>query len=154
MASTAKPGVEFRPPLRQVAAAIAARAREMLDRTVPNAQVAAFLDGWVQRNFRGEGALIGGWTPFRRGGRWIPGVGLDTSAKLLQDTGWLRASFRAFYDSDIVGIGSDVEYSKYHEDGTKTVPQRRMLPREEDVQGDVLQIYDRHFAKLAARKLW
>lgn len=149
-----KPGIEFRPPLTKVQAAIAKRAREMLDRTVPNAQVAAFLDSWVQRNFRGEGSLTGGWTPFKRGGRWIPGFGLDTSAKLLQDTGALRASFRAFYDSDVVGIGSDIEYSRYHEEGTGTIPQRRMLPQEEDVRVDVLTIYDRHFKSLAEKRLW
>lgn len=149
-----KTPVEFRPPLPQVVAALKKRAREMLDRSVPNAQVAVVLDRWVQANFRGEGDLVGGWTPFARGGRWVPGVGLDTSARLLQDTGALRASFRAFWDSDVVGIGSDLHYSAYHEDGTNFLPQRRMLPREDDVRDEVLGVYQSYFDKLARRPLW
>lgn len=151
---TDKGGVEFRPPLTVVQESIRRRAREMLDRTVPNAQVAAYLDGWVQRNFRGQGNLVDGWTPFKRGGRWVPGVGLDRSAKLLQDTGHLRQSFRSFYDRDTVGIGSDVPYAKYHEEGTATIPQRRMLPRQDDVIGPVLGIYERYFDKLSRKPLW
>ena len=147
-------GVEFRPSLDRVRSAIAKRARELKDRTVPNAQIATYLDGWVQRNFRGEGALVGGWTPFKRGGRYIPGVGLDTSAKLLQDTGALRASFRTFYNSDVVGIGSDIPYAKYHEEGTDVLPQRRMLPQQDDVRADILRIYERFFTRLAGRSPW
>ena len=152
--STEQGGIEFRPPLTEVQAAFRKLAAEMLDRSVPNAQVAAFLDGWVQRNFRGEGRLVGGWTPFKRRGRYIPGVGLDRRAKLLQNTGFLRASFRSTFDKDTVSIGSDVPYARYHEEGTKTLPQRRMLPHEADVIVDVLKIYDRHFDRLARKPLW
>lgn len=154
MAFSTKGGVVFKPDLSVVKESIRRRAREMVDRTIPNSQVAAFLDGWVQRNFRGEGNLVGGWTPFKRGGRWIPGVGLDTSAKLLQNTGALRASFRSFYDSNVVGIGSDIPYAKFHEEGTVHLPVRRMLPHEEDVSDDVIGIYERHFAQLAEKRLW
>ena len=61
---------------------------------------------WVQKNFKGEGKAVGGWAPFKAGGRWRKGFGLDTSAKLLQDTGALRASFLPFASKTDAGIGS------------------------------------------------
>lgn len=126
----------------------------MVDLTVPNARVGATLDQWVQRNFEGEGELVGGWAPFARGGRWLVGVGLDTSAKLLQHTGRLRASFEPFWDKHEVGIGSDLSYAIYHEKGTSTIPRRRILPEWREVKTSVMKIYNEHIAKLSARSMW
>ena len=147
-------GVEFRPTLARVADAVRRRIRRLPDLTAPNARIAAFLDSWVQRNFQTEGENVGGWTPFALGGRWIPGVGLDTSAKLLQHTGEMRASFRSFYDDSDVGIGSDLPRSRYHELGTETIPRRRILPEREEVLKPVLEIYNRHFVDIGRKPLW
>jgi phage gpG-like protein len=148
------PGVTFNPSLEAVAAALRTRIKKMNDRTAPNRRVAVVLDQWVQRNFQTEGGDVGGWTPFAAGGRYVPGIGLDTSAKLLQDTGLLRASFQSFYDADVVGIGSDLHYSKYHEEGTSTIPQRRMLPDEKDVMESILNVYNQWFSEIGEEPLW
>ncbi len=107
-------------------------------------QVAVFLDAWVQRNFKGEGEKVGGWEKFQIGGRRHKGKkGVDTSAKLLQDTGLLRLSFLPFVREGVAGIGSDLPYSKGHDEGiTGRLPQRRILMNGEDVQVDVQLIID------------
>lgn len=116
-------------------------------------QVAVFLDQWVQRNFQSEGDKVGGWAPFKYGGRIVRKKGakaqsieghryIDGSAKMLQDTGALRHSFLPFIRKGIAGIGSDLPYSKPHEDGMKGLPQRRMLMKTADVQVDLREILD------------
>lgn len=132
------------------------RARELSALELPNAKAAIYLDRWVQINFRTEGGNVGGWEPFANGGRPIyeprraaPGqkrklVGIDTSAKLLQDTGNLRLSFLPFYNARTAGIGSELPYSKTHEEGADHVPQRRMLPKRAEVIKPIRQIYRDH----------
>lgn len=149
-----KPGVEFKPSLEVVARALRIRARDLTDLTKPNARIAAFLDTWVQRNFESEGGNVGGWEPFAAGGRWIPGVGLDESAKLLQDTGAMRASFSSFYDDEEVGVGSDMDRSQWHDQGTPTIPSRRLLPEREEVIEPILDIYNAFIEEVAEKKLW
>lgn len=95
-----------------------------------------FLDRWVQQNFKSEGGKVGKWVPFKAGGRPLAGGEIDTSAKLLQDTGRLRGSFQSFYTPKNAGIASDVPYSKIHEEGIG-VPQRRMLPERAEVIADL-----------------
>lgn len=110
-------------------------------------QVAAFLDQWVQKNIITEGGKVGGWERFKYGGRWT-GKGesrrLDMSAKLLRDTTALQHSFLPFVRDGVAGIGSDLPYSKAHEDGlpSRNLPQRRLLPKKEEVAIDVKQILD------------
>lgn len=113
----------------------------------PFASVSAFLDRWVQKNFRSEGGNVGGWEPFARGGRWVKGRGLDTNAKLLQDTGRLRSSFLPFATKNNAGIGSELEYSKNHEEGLNHLPVRRMLPNQAEVKDDVKRILERGVKK-------
>lgn len=113
-------------------------------------QVAVFLDQWVQRNFQSEGGKVGGWPRFKYGGRVVSKKGaktqsieghryIDSSAKLLQDTGALRHSFLPFVRKGVAGIGSDLPYAETHEKGK---PQRRMLMKTEDVQVDLREIMD------------
>lgn len=135
-------------------------------------QVAVYLDQWVQRNFKGQGSNVGNWVPFTYGGRlalkdaskskakkkmmqanaqsidghrWI-----NTSAQLLQDTGALRLSFLPFVRKGLAGIGSDLPYSKPHEDG-EGVPQRRMLPKNAEVETPVFSILE-NFVTVQLRK--
>lgn len=120
-------------------------------------RAAILLDRWVQKNFQTEG---GGWEPFAvykpqgRRGRWISRSGgrpgyLDTSAKLLRDTGALRLSFRPFATRKDAGIGSELDYAEFHEKGIG-VPMRRMLPVNADVQGALKDLFERH-ARVVAR---
>ena len=138
---------------------------------LPNRIIGGWLHRWIEQNFSSEGGKVGGWKRFKHGGRFVTkkqsknyrginatdfkGFGLaringrlvDTSAKLLQDTRLLHNSFwpwKATKDSVI--IGSDVEYSQYHEYGvpSRKLPARRMLPKASDkeVSDAILKIYD------------
>lgn len=160
-----KNGIEVRPDLTRVQQALQKRILEIANRSAPNRQVGAFLDSWVQQNFTSEGGNVGGWTPFKYGGRIIGWKNkaplVDPSAKLLQDTGRLRASVSAFHNADTVGIGTDVAYSIFHErPWTKAIwdggqlPKRRILPTQEDVIEPVVKIFQNWLDKLANKPLW
>lgn len=99
-----------------------------------NRNISIWLQRWVNQNFKTEGGKVGRWKPFKHGGRRIKGGGIDKSAKLLQRTGTLRASFKGFYTSKMAGIGTDLSYAKYHEFGVprNRLPSRRMLPLNTD----------------------
>lgn len=118
-----------------------AQAKQALQHAKPAYRRAAvFLDRWVQDNFKSQGGKVGGWKPLKAGGRYIQGV-LDNTAKILQDTGVLRASFHVFATDNNAGIGSDIPYSKAHQEG-EGVPQRRMLPKPAEVKADLRDILD------------
>lgn len=106
-------------------------------------RAAVYLDQWVQRNFKTEGGNIGGWEPFAAGGRWRKGSGLDQSAKLLQDTGAMRLSFKPFASKKNAGIGSDLDRAEWHDEG-KGVPERRMLPKRAEVRAPLRDILEQY----------
>lgn len=125
-------------------------------------RVAVYLDQWVQRNFQSKGGKVGGWAPYTYGGRLVPKKKanaqsiaghrwINGNAVMLQDTGALRHSFLPFIKKGTAGIGSDLPYSKKHNEGDDKLPQRRLLPVDEDVQVDVLHILD-NFVKVTIRK--
>ena len=147
-----------------IKAKLAAAREGLKNDVVVMRQVAVFLDQWVQRNFKSEGGKVGGWAPFKYGGRARAKKGakaqsiagkryIDASAKLLQDTGALRLSFLPFIRKGVAGIGSDLPYSKPHEDGlpSRGLPKRRMLPETKDVQVDIREIID-GFVQVQLRK--
>lgn len=84
-------------------------------------------------------------------------IGKPVSIKILQDTGNLRQSFKPFSDNNVAGVGAQasygVDYSKAHEygDPKNHIPQRRMLPRPQEVERDVLKIYNKHVSSITAR---
>ncbi|MCK5609653.1 hypothetical protein KAR91_47710 [Candidatus Pacearchaeota archaeon] len=112
-------------------------------------KAAIFLDRWVQSNFKTIGDKVGGWQKLKLGGRFR-GKGknrkFDTSAKVLQDTGRLRASFLPFANKKNAGIGSELPYSESHDKG-KGVVKRRILPIEPEVKKDVKKIFENHVKK-------
>lgn len=136
--------VEFTPPLKRVSQRLRNVTKAMKDMLGPHKRIATVLDAWVLRNFKGEGRLVGGWEAFAAGGRWVKGRGIDSSAKLLQDTGRLRASFIPFATRRDAGIGSRLDYSKPHEKGLGHLPQRRMLPKMAEVRKDIRKVFDGH----------
>lgn len=124
--------------------------RNMADKVgrleVPHKRIAAYLDAWVHKNFRTEGGQLtdGPWVPFAQGGRVLPNGEIDTTAKLLQDTRTMLLGFsaqNAEINREHVIYGNAVPYSEKHEEGEGWVPQRRMLPRSEEILDDVMDIY-------------
>lgn len=110
-----------------------------------NLQVSTYLMRWVNENFRTEGKLVGGWEPFKQGGRRLKGGFIDKTAKLLDDTGQLRASYLPFYNRVNAGVGSELPYAEYHQRGTsRGLPSRSMIPKQNDplVTEKILKIYE------------
>lgn len=116
------------------------RTKELQDTSIPYKKVTTYLDSWVQKNFKQQGALVGGWIPFKAGGRVRNGK-VDTSAQLLMDTGRLRASFLPFVTKSTAGIGSDLPYSKAHNEG-EGAPKRRILPVDGEVKKQITDILE------------
>lgn len=157
-----KKGVEFIPPIEEVRAKYKEAVKGIRYFKPYHRKVSAFLDRWVQTNFRTQGGKVGSWEPFIHGGRIRTKKGetsglavslllnrrrvyVDGSAVLLQDTGRLRSSFLPFHDDNKAGIGSDLPYAKPHDKGGNPWPiKRRILPEERDATKDVLKIADRH----------
>ncbi len=123
-------------------------ARRIKNTRSANRKVSIFLMRWFNQNFKSEGGKVGGWKPFKLGGRKLPGGGIDASAKLLQDTGRLRLSINPFFTKRVAGIGSSLNYSIAHELGLpfRNLPARRMLPvaSDQDVVRGVIKIYNHH----------
>lgn len=121
-------------------------ARQMKNPTPANRNVSIWLLRWANQNFKTEGGKVGGWKPFKLGGRRLPDGSIDTTAKLLQDTGRLHASFSNFYSRQVAGIGSNLDYSLTHELGLphRNLPSRRMLPlaSDKEVENSIIKIYD------------
>lgn len=117
---------------------------------VPHKRIAAFLDQWVNRNFQQDGGLLsdGKWVPFVHGGR-VTERGIDNSAKLLRDTSALLHGFNTFYSKRTAGIGNTIPYAEDHEEGKGFTPQRRMLPREDEVIDDIINIYEDYIQEVS-----
>lgn len=141
--------IDVKPTLKQLEQRMAKAKVAITERGPINKKVSILLDAWVQQNFRTEGARAGGWQAFKfpEFGRYITGQGWDPSAKLLQDTGRLKLSFIPFANKTDIGIGSELPYAKYHEEGTSRLPQRRMLPShtlDKKLIKKIEAMFDRH----------
>lgn len=141
--------VVYQPPMNVMRERYRRKISDLKDLGTVYTKVSIFLDRWVQKNFRSEGGEVGGWKPLEAGGRYV-GRGssrrFDTSARILQDTGRLKASFLPFATKKNAGIGSDLPYAKAHEDGNG-VPKRRTLPEHNEVMPKVKKIIDAHIKK-------
>jgi phage gpG-like protein len=161
--------VEFKisPPLVAIEQYLKPIARQMRDLRLPLKKSSIYLDRWVQQNFRAQGQKLstGRWPPFKLGGRRLkrkirgknfdPATfsKVDRGARLLQDTGRLRNSFRPFFSNTDAGIGSKLKYAPFHEFGVpkRKLPARRMLPRKAEVQKGVKDIFVNHVRDALAR---
>ncbi len=136
---------------RSVSRGLRVTARKLKDARKANRQVSIWLLRWVNENFRSQGGKVGGWKPFKLGGRRLPGGRVDRSAKLLQDTGRLRASFSPFHSRSVAGVGSDLNYSASHDLGLphRNLPARRIIPisSDKDVVRAVTRIYTMHIQR-------
>lgn len=133
---------EMKPTAKQLRKDHTDRIKKLRNSGRAFAKASILLDRWVQRNFKTEGDEVGGWKDFSYGGRVVkkskanalnlnPRVWINTTAKLLQDTGRLRASFIPFSNRFNAGIGSTLKYSKKHHEGIG-VDKRRLLPNRSD----------------------
>lgn len=137
-------------------AAIAKRFKKKADEAreailISNKKASIALYQWVLRNFQGEGELAGGWEPLAES--TIAYKQAHGYSKILQNTGALRASFLPYSDDKIAAVGSPLHYSLYHEEGSASLPQRRMLPDEEATQEIALRIYGREMKIVTGRAL-
>lgn len=125
-------------------------ARKIGDTRRVNREVSIWLLRWVDKNFKGEGSKVGGWAPFKYGGRRVKG-GINKNAKLLQDTGKMKASFKPFHSLTRAGVGSNLDRSAWHDAGVpkNNLPARRLLPNSSDreVGQAMVKIYDVHLKR-------
>jgi len=135
--------IVLKPSLKKLERENKKRIGKIKDMKTPFKKVAIFLDSWVQRNFKTEGGNVGGWKPLALGGRFYGG-GFDANAKILQDTGRLKASFLPFASDKNAGIGSKLPYSKKHEKGLEGLPKRRILPVKSEVIKTANKIMEKH----------
>lgn len=100
--------------------------------------IAVAMGEWTDRNIKTEGGKVdGGWPPFKHGGRlkWIEGEGaiIDSSAKLLQDTGTLKNKTDIAWKSMNATVFTAVDYASFHDEGIPgKLPQRRILPNQDE----------------------
>lgn len=136
----------------QVRQRIQERAREARQAVVvANKKASIKLYQWVLRNFQEEGALAGGWEPLAPS--TIAYKAEHGYSRMLQNTGAMRSSFLPYSDDKLARVGSALAYSATHDQGSGRVPQRRLLPNEEDVQPMVMEIYGREMKIVTGKPL-
>lgn len=143
--------VTVKPSLKDLKKRQEKQLKKIADMKEPMSKVATLLDRWVQTNFKTEGGNVGGWAPFAIGGRRKKGGRIDTTAKLLQDTGRTRASFLPFSSKNNAGIGSDLPHTKAHNEGHGNLPERRILPRIADVLKEVRRLLESYHKRILSK---
>lgn len=121
-------------------------AAQLRDFTVPNRAAAAALYKWAIDNYDSEGGLVGGWVSLLPA--TIKSKQKKGKEKMLVITGALRSSLLPFSTDRRAGVGSELTYAKYHQEGSGALPQREILPRARDVEEIGIQVYGFYVAKL------
>jgi len=118
-----------------------------------NAKAVVLLDRWIQKNFQTQGKLAeggSGWKPLkeatilrrRKGPR--PG-----SPKILQDTGTMKSRWKHIWSAKLAGIQSGVNYSKFHDKGTRRgLPRRKITPMRKQIWPEVVKLYGKWMGKI------
>ncbi len=144
---------------------IAKAAVEMNRRELAFKKSVAVIDRWIQDNFRTQGGKVGGWAPLSAAtyyggikGQRVTKKGISAAMrrhilkkKILQDTGTLRMKWKHTWDNDHGAVVSAVEYGHWHDDGTDKMPQRRILPTEEEAWTLVKPLFSKHIADALMR---
>ena len=82
----------------------------------------------VNTNWGKEGGLFGGWKPLAASTvRDRERLGFPGRRPILQRTGKLKESTRSGIQGNILTIENTDEKFKYHQKGTKRIPQRKIL---------------------------
>ncbi len=132
----------------KVAENLSRAASKLRDRRIPNRAIGVKLHQWFTDNFDRDGGKVGGWPPLAAS--TIARKKRFGKEKMLVISGRLKNSFVQFSDNDRVGIGSEVPYSKFHQEGTKRLPRRELLPRRADVEDIGLKVYNFYVSRIAA----
>jgi len=113
----------------------------MEDTTQPNRQASIAMYGWLIRNYDREGALIGGWAPLHP--KTVAEKKELGKERMLVRSGALRQSYVPFYTKENAGVGSELIYSKPHQEGNpaRNLPARPMLPSREVVLDIGIRVY-------------
>lgn len=144
---------DSKPSVEELKRSVEARRKQLANFRTPYTRASIFLDQWVQQNFKSEGGKVGGWKPFAKStlehiAETDPG---RQPAKLLQRTGRLRSTFMPFASDDDAGIGSNLFYSKPHNEGLGRLPQRRLLPTRDLVMGDIRRIFKNYTTEVLTK---
>lgn len=141
--------------------ALQALARRLGDRSTPNEAVAVQLYGEVMRYFDSQGHDGAPWAPLAASTLRAYARKGESSPRILQRTGHLRASWMPFWDADAAGIGarSGVQFESegtdaadlalIHEFGTARIPARPMLPTREKGLEIAMRVYGEFVARAA-----
>jgi phage gpG-like protein len=135
---------------KRAQANLAKFADKLANPLIANKAVAVQLYSWTIRNFDAEGAEQSPPWP-RLAERTIERKRRIGKERMLVISGQLRASLLPFWTRENAGIGSQLSYARYHEEGTATLPQRKLLPTRELVSSTGLRIYN-HYVGTAARQ--
>ena len=87
-------------------------------------------------HFTMQAGPSGSWPPTQRGG-----------AALIK-TGTLRGSIQTVVGTDEVEIGTNIEYAKYHQLGTKRIPQRAFLGLTDTDQNELQRVIENYVANI------
>ena len=114
-----------------------------------------FLDGWIQRNFKGEGKLAmggSGWKPLApstiraREMGWGYYKPKTTNPQILKHKGFLMRRWKHDYNDRRAVIENwatsrGFYYGTAHDGGLGHLPERRILPKKEQVQKEINKIF-------------
>ncbi len=128
--------------MSQFTSGMKARAGRLRKRSVINKRALVLVDRWIQKNFQSQGGTVGGWQKLeastiahrRKKGR---------GAKILQDVGWLKNNWKHFANDRMAVIEAGVPYGIFHDSDKprRKLPQRKILPRDENVQPVLTKLY-------------
>ena len=150
--------------------------KDINEKKKPYKRALAILDRWVQENFKTEGGKVGGWAPlavstFYGGikGKHVTRTGISAemkrhilNRKILQQKGFLKRNWKHIVTLDECALVSTAAggknnylYGSVHNTGTnkagrnkKTViPQRRILPKDEEIWPKLMKCFDEHIAE-------
>jgi len=128
------------------------RHNDLKRRKDTNAKAVAYVDKWIQDNFKTQGVKA-------TGGKWheLSDVTLSMrrkeggGAKILEDTGRLKGTWKHLYTHNDARIQSEVMYANVHDKGNPNnkmfgkakapIPARKITPKKEQVWPDIKKIY-------------
>lgn len=87
------------------------------------------LEDEVDLNFEQQGRIYGTWSPLAAATRLARiRFGVKGARPILEVTGKLRGGFKKKGITDREGsLVNDISYAKYHQEGTRRMPQRKMI---------------------------
>ncbi|QNK82596.1 hypothetical protein [Nakamurella sp. PAMC28650] len=106
----------------------------LADFTIPLRAAAELMQKTFQLNFDSRGDMFGGWSPRTRSYPW----------PLLEKTGAMRKAFFTRIEGNTAVLGNSTSYFKYHQLGTRNMPQRLMMKLDNERKALVVKIFQQH----------